>query len=513
MNKHTINTEDALELAKTTDVPVIAPMPGKQAEFLETKADRVIFGGALAGGKSHGLKIHGAYHLTTNKDFNVVIARRTLPEIRQAGGLWEESQKIYPLLGGVPNKSDYHWTFPLGNKVRFIGILDDRKVESKDGGQFTLLGIDEAQHWEEHMVEALWMRARGISGIRPQLLMTCNPKKKSWIKKWIAWYLDEQGYPIPERSGVIRWFMRDDKGLLVWFDTMEDALDWWAENNPEWYRAALAGDRQMAIPESFTFISSKATDNVILQAADPDYQGKLDNAPLAIRKAKRDGCWEFDDSECVHFKGKWLGDPLEWTRVGRQFFDNDNILQATIIDSVRGYDFGYIPKTETNNPDFTTSTLMCILDNGITLIADHEYNQLGSNNILSMMRRLAKEDPEGTRIVIPDEIAGGIGFVNDLLRDLPGLDISKRKEYGAPKGSDLTAKEYRFLPFARQCQTRQLVKMVRNDDWNERVITIWEALGSIDSKKVKKDDCDSASKCYNFLHEEVEQEYDPFAWT
>jgi hypothetical protein len=80
-----------------TEVIELRPQPGPQEMFLSTPADIAVYGGAAGGGKSFGILLEGARH-TPNKDFGGVIFRRTSPMITNEGGLWDESNKIYPLL-------------------------------------------------------------------------------------------------------------------------------------------------------------------------------------------------------------------------------------------------------------------------------------------------------------------------------------------------------------------------------------------------------------------------------
>ena len=54
---------------------------------------------------------------------------------------------------------------------------------------------------------------------------TCNPDPDSFVRRLIDWWIGPDGYPIKERSGVIRWFVRDEAGALRWFDTKEAAYE------------------------------------------------------------------------------------------------------------------------------------------------------------------------------------------------------------------------------------------------------------------------------------------------
>jgi len=44
------------------------------------------------------------------------------------------------------------------------------------------------------------------------------------VAQFIAWWINwETGYPIKERSGVVRWFLRREDEL-IWGDTKEELL-------------------------------------------------------------------------------------------------------------------------------------------------------------------------------------------------------------------------------------------------------------------------------------------------
>ena len=74
----------------------LRPQKGPQEKFLETKADIAIYGGAAGGGKSWGILFEPLRHQLNGK-FGCVIFRRTSVQVRNEGGLWDESNNIYPL--------------------------------------------------------------------------------------------------------------------------------------------------------------------------------------------------------------------------------------------------------------------------------------------------------------------------------------------------------------------------------------------------------------------------------
>jgi hypothetical protein len=83
----------------------IGPQSGPQTQFLSTSADIAIYGGAAGGGKTFAELLEPLRHVG-NQDFGAVIFRRTTPQITNDGALWDESLRLYPLLGAKPNQGD-----------------------------------------------------------------------------------------------------------------------------------------------------------------------------------------------------------------------------------------------------------------------------------------------------------------------------------------------------------------------------------------------------------------------
>lgn len=90
---------------------------------------------------------------------------------------------------------------------------------------------------------------------------TCNPDVDSWVAKFIAWWIDQEtGYPIPERSGVLRYFCRENVEVK-WGDSPEELSEKYGVE-PE-------------LCKSVTFIASSVYDNKILLERDPSYLANL----------------------------------------------------------------------------------------------------------------------------------------------------------------------------------------------------------------------------------------------
>ncbi len=108
-------------------------------------------------------------------------------------------------------------------------------------------------------------RNRSTCGVTPFVRATCNPDADSWVAKFIEWWIDPNtGYPIPERSGKIRWFIRRNE-TLYWANTRQEL----------WEQFNLQTEEERQEPRSVTFIASKLSDNQELLRVNPGYLANL----------------------------------------------------------------------------------------------------------------------------------------------------------------------------------------------------------------------------------------------
>ena len=189
--------------------PTIAAQPGPQTAFLQSPADICVYGGAAGGGKTVGLILEPLRHATRVANFSAVFFRRKTPQITNPGGLWDESQKFYPRLGGTPHVGMREWRWSRGGKVKFSHLQYDSTVYDWQGAQITLICFDELTHFTARQFFYMVSRNRSTCGVRPYIRATCNPDADSWVAEFLSWWIDpESGLPIPERAGVLRYYVR-----------------------------------------------------------------------------------------------------------------------------------------------------------------------------------------------------------------------------------------------------------------------------------------------------------------
>src|SRR2546430_27433 len=96
----------------------LRPQPGPQEAFLKSSADIAVYGGAAGGGKSYALLLEPLYHVD-NRRFRCVIFRRTVPQLKLEGGMWDTSLQIYPMAGATGYSQALEWRFPSGARLKF----------------------------------------------------------------------------------------------------------------------------------------------------------------------------------------------------------------------------------------------------------------------------------------------------------------------------------------------------------------------------------------------------------
>ena len=211
-----------------TDAPVeiiIAPQPGPQTMAMQSSADVLIYGGAAGGGKSWVALAEPLRHIEDTPGFGAIIFRRTTPQITNEGSLWDESSKLYTHFKAKPNQTRLAWDFPThNNTVRFSHLEHDKSVHDWDGSQIPLIIFDELQHFTKKQFTYMLSRNRSTCGIKPYIRATCNPMPGSWILELIEWYIDKDGYPLKERSGVIRYFVNVSE-TFVTAETAQELIE------------------------------------------------------------------------------------------------------------------------------------------------------------------------------------------------------------------------------------------------------------------------------------------------
>ncbi len=405
----------------------IRPQVGPQEKFLSSPADIAIFGGGAGGGKTWALLLEPLRHVA-NARFGAVIFRRTNPQIRAEGGLWDESQAIYPRLGATARETFLEWRFPGGARIAFAHLEHEQDRFNWDGAQIPLLCFDQLEHFTHRQFFYLLGRNRSTCGVRPYVRATCNPDPDSWLKRFLGWWIDpETGYAIEERSGAIRWFARHGDDVH------------WADGRDELVRSLGAE----AEPLSVTFIPANVADNKILLAKDPGYLARLRALPMVERERLEKGNWRIRPAAGLYFR--------------RDYFE---VVGAAPLDArrVRSWDLAATERSEGHDPDWTVGLKMARAETGLFFV-EHVLRFRGSPyKVERAIRNTASADGAGVAIALAqDPGQAGKSQVQHLLNLLAGFIVTARRETGD--------KITRAGPFSSQAEAGN-VKVVRGP-WND----------------------------------------------
>ena len=432
---------------------MLRPQPGPQEMFLASSADIAIFGGAAGGGKSYALLLEPLRHAMTNAGFSAVFFRRTTVQIRNPGGLWDASLKLYSSTGGVPVQQPLEWRYPRGGKVKFAHLEHDTSVLDWQGSEIPLIGFDELTHFTASQFWYLLSRNRSMCGVRPYVRASCNPDADSWVAELIAWWIDpDTGLPITDRAGVLRWFIR-----------LDDVLHW--ADNP----ADLLAEHPGSQPKSLTFVPAKLTDNAALMTADPGYMANLMALPRVERERLLGGNWKVRPAAGMYFRRGWC-----------QVIDT---LPAGIV-AKRGWDLAATAKTETNDPDWTCGTKMGRTPDGRYVVMDHVRDRLTPAEVERLLLNTASADGPSVEVSLPqDPGSAGKSLAFAQVKALAGYTVRASPETGD--------KQTRFGPFSAQAEAGNV--MVLRGAWNDQWFAELEAF----PEGKHDDDVDSTSRAFN----------------
>ena len=261
---------------------------------LSSPADILIGGGAAGVGKTFSLLLEPLRHIH-RKGFGGVIFRRTSPQIRAEGGLWDASNKLYGLINNsIPRETFLEWKFGNTSKLKFSHLQYEKDKFDWQGSEIAFMGFDELTHFTKSTFFYMLSRNRSTCGIQPYVRATCNPDPDSWVADLISWWIGEDGYPIPERQGVLRYFMQGNDNY-IWGDTKEEVIEkGWHLIEDLVNKSGISADKFV---KSLTFVGGSIFDNRALLDVDPGYLANLNAQDEETKSQLLAGNWKVKISD------------------------------------------------------------------------------------------------------------------------------------------------------------------------------------------------------------------------
>ena len=452
----------------------LRPHSGPQQQFIDTGAQIAIYGGQAGGGKTWALLAEAARHIDV-PGYGAVIFRRTSPQITNEGGLWDESMALYPQLGGIPVHT-LDWVFSKTSgrpaNIGFRHLQYEADKLAWQGTQIAMLGFDELTHFSESQFFYLLSRNRSTCGVVPYVRATTNPTCADdpiggWVNRLIAWWIDQKtGLAIPDRSGMVRYFIRR-QGELIWGDTPDELIERYGSTN-----VSIHHKDQTVQPKSLTFIPASLSDNPTLNEKDPTYRANLLALPVVDQQRLAEGNWNAKVQSGAFFKVAQL-----------------KIIQALPAElrCCRAWD---LAATE-GAGDWTVGVKLCVDSDGFYYIADVQRGQWECSYRDQVIRQTADLDGSCKVRIPQDPAAAGKSEAQRLVRMLAGHNVK-----AFPISQD---KQVRASGFSSQLNAGNVKLLAAT--WNSGLI---QRLDAFPTKGIPDDEIDALSDAFTELSDAKE---------
>lgn len=296
------------------------------------------------------------------------------------------------------------------------------------------MAFDELTHFTKHQFLYMLSRNRSTCGIKPYVRATCNPDADSWVADFVSWWIDQDtGYPIKERSGVIRYMC-----------VLNDVIHW--GNTPEEL------EKEFGIAESdcksVTFIASRLEDNKVLMESDPSYLANLKAMTEVDMERLLYGNWKIKAQAGRYFK--------------RTQITLINEMPADIIAWCRAWDLAATDEDENGDADYTAGVLMGLRKGGTVVVLNIINQRIKAGDVEKLVLSTALTDRAkygfNYTIRVPqDPGQAGKVLAQQYVKLLSGFIIKTLPVSGS--------KELRATPFAAQWQNGNIEVLLA--DWNE----------------------------------------------
>jgi predicted phage terminase large subunit-like protein len=309
-------------------------------------------------------------------------------------------------------------------------------------------------------------RNRSTCGVRPYIRATCNPDADSWVADFLGWWINpESGLPVPERAGVLRYYVRVAE-KTIWADRPEELVQYLPQ--PEDLPPSIEPPR----PISVTFIPATVFNNPILLRANPEYYAWLLSLPTLERERLLGGNWKIRPAAGLYFKREWC------TIVDELPAD---------LDVVRYWDLAATEKTERNDPDWTVGIKLGRDRSGGYYLLDLVRARANPGDVERLLRNTAEQDGNRVRIGFgQDPGQAGKSQALHLVRALSAYTARGALE----SGDKLT----RFGPFSSQCRAGNV--KIRRGAWNEELFRVLEGFPDL----AHDDEVDACSGALEMLN-------------
>lgn len=298
-------------------------------------------------------------------DWRGLVVKNNIDDLKRGGGVIDTFSKELYGTGAVLRMSEMpRLTFPSGAWVDFAHLADqsvDAIQRRFKSSQYDWIYFDELTGFTWDAFKTLLTRNRGKSAYAGKCLATTNPERESWIRDFIDWYIDDEGFIMPERSGIVRYFymMGSDVKDVVWGNTKEEVyrqcksdID---KKLDKVYGFMNGRDKWKTMIKSFTFYLGRISENKEMLENNEGYVGSIAMTGGAEAAKLLEGNWNvssrddednlltFDEANSV-FTNEPQRNGDKWITADLADFGTDNFLQLA-WDGLHIIDIDIAPHT------------------------------------------------------------------------------------------------------------------------------------------------------------------------
>ena len=348
-------------MAETTQI--FRPHEGFQRKFVRTNVDVCFGGGILGGGKTAGAVLATA-EPSLDPNWRGLFLRNNLDDIKAGGGLIDTFREFYGKSIQVRSADMPRIVFPKGSYVDVTHAADqtiDALQRRFKGRQYDMIYFDELSNFSWDAFKTILTRNRGKSAYAGKCLATTNPERECWVREFIDWYIDSEGYIMEERDGVVRYFymMGADVKSVVWGDSKEEVyrlcksdID---KKLDKVYGFMKGRDKWPSMIKSFTFYLGKMSENKEMLENNEGYLGSIAMSGGAESAKLLEGNWNVsskdEEGTVISYEeanSVFTNDPQvngdKWITVDLADYGTNNFLQL-VWDGLHVIDIDIAPYT------------------------------------------------------------------------------------------------------------------------------------------------------------------------
>lgn len=214
-----------------TQTLLYVPLP-RQVEALEAVASQqykwILFGGARGGGKSRFLRWLAYHYCLTIPNFQVLLIRRTYPELEKSHMRWMGREAAQLGADFVPSAKPPIMRFSNGSIIELGHCQDMQAADHYLSAEYNLVLPDELGTFDEEMILRIASTARIHSPqFAPCIVGATNPGA-AWIKaRWIEKIVDRERFADydPSQYHFIRSLLDDNPYPDPGYEAFLNALD------------------------------------------------------------------------------------------------------------------------------------------------------------------------------------------------------------------------------------------------------------------------------------------------